>query len=401
MQFFEYHRGMKYFYLRVLISDGVSIARASALCLNFNCLLILLPVCRNLLSLIRYIVPRFSPHSSIRRFTLRLFDQHIEFHRCVAYAICFWSLMHIGAHVYNYERFLDTYRQHGTLADALNLLYMTSAQSQLNPFRIIDKNVLGVGGMLTTIAGITGVIIFLCLLIMVGSSTSLIRRSFYEIFWYMHQLFIVFFVGLMIHGIQGLVKSQTNINEHNPEFCAPLYLEWSKHDQCRIYPRFSGAKPASWMWLCAPLTIYIIERILRFVRSLQIVELVNVIRHESNVIEIRFRKKSMPTPQPGQYIYVKCFSIAKFEWHPFTVTSAAEDDYVSVHIRTIGNWTKELAKTLSKYPENIPRLSIDGPYGSPADDVFNYDGVVLVGAGIGGKRKTKSQTNHPCPISSF
>ena len=138
------------------------------------------------------------------------------------------------------------------------------------------------------------------------------------------------------------------------------------------------------MWLCGPLGLYLLERILRLVRSLQHVDIVDVVRHESNVIEVRFRKKAMTTPQPGQYIYMKCFSLAKFEWHPFTVTSAAEEDYVSVHIRTVGNWTKELAKNLEKYPEDLPRLSIDGPYGSPADDVFNYYGVVLVGAGIGG-----------------
>ncbi|CAF4903907.1 unnamed protein product, partial [Rotaria sp. Silwood1] len=45
-QFLYYHHSRSYFYLRSLISDGLSVARAAALCLNFNCLLILLPVCR-------------------------------------------------------------------------------------------------------------------------------------------------------------------------------------------------------------------------------------------------------------------------------------------------------------------------------------------------------------------
>ncbi|CAF5135593.1 unnamed protein product, partial [Rotaria sp. Silwood1] len=45
-QFLNYHHSRSYFYLRSLISDGLSVARAAALCLNFNCLLILLPVCR-------------------------------------------------------------------------------------------------------------------------------------------------------------------------------------------------------------------------------------------------------------------------------------------------------------------------------------------------------------------
>jgi NADPH oxidase len=393
-QFLNYHQSRSYFYLRVLISDGVSVARASALCINFNCLLILLPVCRNLLSLIRYLLPRCITQSRFRRFTIRLFDQHVEFHRCVGYAICFWSLVHVAGHVYNYERLIYIHNEHETLASVLNFLYLKSPQSQINPFSKVSSNTLGVGAMLSTIGGITGVVLCVCLLVMVSSSTALIRRSFYEIFWFIHHLFIVFFICLILHGLQGLIKSQTNIQEHNPDVCAPLYRDWGTIEQCRINPRFSGSKPTSWMWLCGPLGLYILERILRFIRSLQHVKILNVIRHESNVMEIRFVKKSMTTPQPGQYIYLKCFSLAKFEWHPFTVTSAAEEDYVSVHIRTIGNWTKELAKKLEKYPQNIPRLSIDGPYGSPADDVFNYDGVVLVGAGIGGRNLEKYFCSH-------
>lgn len=385
VQFFNYHQSRSYFYLRVLIFDGVSIARASALCLNFNCLLILLPVCRNLLSLVRLLLPRCITKSRFQRFTKRLFDKHIEFHRCTGYAICFWSLVHVVAHIYNYERLIDVHYEHGSLADALNLLYLQSPQSQVNPFDRIGTKVLGVGAMLSTTAGITGVILCVCLLVILSSSTALIRRSFYEIFWFMHHLFIVFFVCMMVHGLQGIVKSQINVEEHDPDICASLYREWGINEKCRIYPRFSGSKPASWMWICVPLGLYILERILRFIRSLQHVEIIDVIRHESNVIEIRFRKKHMTKPQPGQYVYLKCASISKFEWHPFTVTSATEEDFVSVHIRTVGDWTKELAKKLEKYPQDVPRIGVDGPYGSPADDVFNYDSVVLVGAGIGGR----------------
>ncbi|CAF3738707.1 unnamed protein product [Rotaria sordida] len=400
-QFLNYHQSRSYFYLRSLISDGLSIARAAALCLNFNCLLILLPVCRNLLSLIRYILPQCVTQSRFRRFTKRLFDQHIGFHRCIGYAICFWSILHIGAHIYNYERLINIHNEYQTLSSALNLLYLQSSESQINPFDRINSNSLSIGSMLRTTAGITGVILCICLMIIFSSSTSLIRRSFYEIFWFAHQFFIIFFICLILHGFQGIIKSQINLNEHNPEICASLYREWGINQQCLIYPRFSSSQATSWMWLCAPLCLYILERSLRFIRSLQHVEVIDIIRHESNVIEIRFRKKFMSTPQPGQYIYLKCFSISIFEWHPFTVTSAAEESYISVHIRTVGNWTNNLSKKFQMYPQDIPRLAVDGPYGSAADDVFNYDGVILIGAGIGVtpyaailKHIRSSQSNH-------
>ena len=384
-QFFHYHRSQSYFYLRAFISDGLSLARASALCLNFNCFLILLPVCRNLLSLIRYILPKSITQSRFRRFAIRLFDQHIGFHRCIGYAICFWSLLHVGAHIYNYERLIASLDDSLSLTSVLNLLYFKSPESHVNPFDEINPKTLQIFAMFNTIPGATGVLLGLCLLLICSSSTSLIRRSFYEIFWFTHHVFIVFFICLIIHGLQGIVRSQTNLNEHQPDVCVSLYRHWGDDEKCLVYPRFTGSNASSWMWLCLPLTLYAIERFLRFLRSLQTVEIVDVIRHDSNVLELRLRSKSMTKPQAGQYLYLKCFSISIFEWHPFTITSAAEEDFVSVHIRTVGNWTRELTKKFEMYPQDIPRLGIDGPYGSPADDVFNYDGVVLIGAGIGGR----------------
>ena len=384
-QFFHYHRSKSFFYLRALLSDGLSVSRASALCLNFNCALILLPVCRNVLAWIRFLFPQCLIQTSIRRWFMRLFDNHIEFHRCVGYAICFWTIIHVGAHIHNYENLIDVHNQHESLAAALNTLFLHTSEIQANPFNRIDANILGVQAMLSTTAGITGVILFVCLLTIFSSSTALIRRSFYEVFWFIHHLFIVFFICLMIHGSQGVIRAQINLDEHDPEFCASRYYEWGLSKQCSKYPQFNGLPATSWIWLSGPLGLYLIERVIRFIRGLQKVELVDVIRHKSSVTEIRFRKPSMATPQPGQYIYLKLFSMAKLEWHPFTVTSAPEEDFVSVHIRAAGDWTKELAELLKNFPKDVPRLSVDGPYGSPADDVFNYSSVVLVGAGIGGE----------------
>lgn len=34
--------------------------------------------------------------------------------------------------------------------------------------------------------------------------------------------------------------------------------------------------------------------------------------------------------------------------HPFSITSAPADDYLSVHIRTLGDWTRQLKTVFSK-----------------------------------------------------
>lgn len=54
--------------------------------------------------------------------------------------------------------------------------------------------------MFTTIAGLTGVAITLALILIITSSMEVIRRSYFEVFWYTHHFFIIFFIGLVFHG---------------------------------------------------------------------------------------------------------------------------------------------------------------------------------------------------------
>ena len=42
-------------------------------------------------------------------------------------------------------------------------------------------------------------------------------------------------------------------------------------------------------------------------------------------------------------VFVKIPAIAKFEWHPFTISSAPEQqDFFTLHIRGVGQWTNRL-----------------------------------------------------------
>ncbi len=121
-------------------------------------------------------------------------------------------------------------------------------------------------------------------------------------------------------------------------------------------------------------------------------------------------KKEKTTTRAGQYIFLSCPEVSYFQWHPFTLTSAPEEDYLSVHIRVVGDFTTALAKVLGcDFPDNIndgkvdtpaggkvvgtninpplsrtlPRVMIDGPFGSASEDFLNFETVLLVGAGIG------------------
>jgi len=91
-----------------------------------------------------------------------------------------------------------------------------------------------------------------------------------------------------------------------------------------------------------------------------------------------------------------CSYIADFEWHPFTISSSPEDDYLSVHIRIVGDWTGKLSKLLNpdnsegvvqenmhSAPNGKAILEIDGPFGTASEDVWKFETVMLFAAGIG------------------
>ena len=148
--------------------------------------------------------------------------------------------------------------------------------------------------------------------------------------------------------------------------------------------------------------IWIYERILREVRSRHRTYISKVIQHPSKVMEVQIKKEKCKT-RAGQYIFLSCPEVSYFQWHPFTLTSAPEEDYISVHIRVVGDWTNAFAKALGcdfdskDRPEKgdegkvvpppvnrvLPRVMVDGPFGSASEDFLKYETVLLVGAGIG------------------
>ncbi|KAM5165234.1 NADPH oxidase 3 [Mantella aurantiaca] len=379
--FLWYENAESYYYTRVILGSSLAWARASAMCLNFNCMLILIPVSRNFVSLLRGSV---CCNGNMRR----LLDKNITFHRLIGYMIAVHSAIHIVAHMINIERYhrglsLDA----GGLCNALSYIGNHPNESYLNPIRRYDTNI--TKETIVTLAGITGFIITLALVLIITSSTETIKRSFYEVFWYTHNLSIIFFIGLVIHGAGQIVRGQTaqSLIQHNLSYCKDHYNEWGETEQCP-FPQFSGNKPVTWKWVTCPLVLYACEQLIRFWRSKQEVIITKVVSHPSGVLEIQMKKRDF-TMKPGQYIFLQCPFVSQLEWHPFTLTSAPEEPFFSVHVRAVGDWTQSLiTECMSKrnIQDNLwqlPRLAVDGPYGSATTNVFNFKVSVCIAAGIG------------------
>ena len=63
----------------------------------------------------------------------------------------------------------------------------------------------------------------------------------------------------------------------------------------------------------------------------------------SRVVNLVIKRPPNFTFKPGDYVYLNIPSIANFEWHPFTISSAPEQaDTLSLHIRAVGHWTNSL-----------------------------------------------------------
>ena len=129
-----------------------------------------------------------------------------------------------------------------------------------------------------------------------------------------------------------------------------------------------------------------------------------VTNDSADAVEIQFSKPSMKY-KAGQWLFINCPSVSTQQWHPFTITSCPFDPYVSIHIRQVGDWTRAVADALGAGPaqaklyddmdpmgmyevalqhgQEMPAIRIDGPYGAPAEDVFENEIAILIGTGIG------------------
>ncbi|XP_007435713.1 NADPH oxidase 4-like, partial [Python bivittatus] len=80
-----YYREPQYYYLHQMLGLGLCLSRASASVLNLNCSLVLLPVCRVLLALLR------GSQKLPSRKARRLLDKSKTFHVTCGLTICIFS----------------------------------------------------------------------------------------------------------------------------------------------------------------------------------------------------------------------------------------------------------------------------------------------------------------------
>ncbi|XP_032023023.1 NADPH oxidase 4 isoform X4 [Hylobates moloch] len=352
--FLLYNQGPEYHYLHQMLGLGLCLSRASASVLNLNCSLILLPMCRTLLAYLR------GSQKVPSRRTRRLLDKSRTFHITCGVTICIFSGVHVAAHLVNALNFSVNYSEDFV---------------ELNAARYRDEDPRKL--LFTTVPGLTGVCMVVVLFLMITASTYAIRVSNYDIFWYTHNLFFVFYMLLTLHVSGGLLKYQTNLDTHPPgcislnrtssqnislpeyfseHFHEPFPEGFSKPEEftqntfvkiCMEEPRFQANFPQTWLWISGPLCLYCAERLYRYIRSNKPVTIISVISHPSDVMEIRMVKENFKA-RPGQYITLHCPSVSALENHPFTLTMCPTETKATfgVHLKIVGDWTERFRDLL-------------------------------------------------------
>ncbi|KAM6578745.1 hypothetical protein CsatB_030582 [Cannabis sativa] len=343
------------------------LAKGAAETLKFNMALILVPVCRRTLTKLR------------SSFLSKLFpfDDNINFHKLIALAIASMTFVHVIMHLTcDFPRLISCPKQ-----KFMNIL---GQDFNFNQPTYLD--------LLKSIPGITGILMILLMAFSFTLATHSFRRSVIKLpwqfhhlagfnsFWYAHHLLVLVYVLLIIHGYF-------------------LYLTHDWH------------KKTTWMYIMVPVLFYATERTYSIIdESNHRVNVIKAIIYTGNVLALYMSKPPGFKYKSGMYLFVKCPDISSFEWHPFSITSAPGDDYLSVHIRTLGDWTTELKNRFAQacQPENTqarrgnlvrmetkaisdykcpqpeyPKILIKGPYGAPAQNFKKYDILLLIGLGIG------------------
>ncbi|KAK6263171.1 hypothetical protein QUC31_008987 [Theobroma cacao] len=333
-------------------------AKGAAETLKFNMALILLPVCRNTITWLR----------STKLGLFVPFDDNINFHKTIAAAIVIGVILHAGNHL---------------ACDFPKLINSSAKDYEVFLIHDFGSHKPTYIDLIKGAEGVTGILMVICMTIAFTLATTWFRRNLIKLpkpfdritgfnaFWYSHHLFVIVYVLLVIHGV----------------FLYLVHIWYRK---------------TTWMYLAVPVLLYAGERILRFFRSgSYTVRILKVAIYPGGVLTLQMSKPPQFRYKSGQYMFVQCPAVSPFEWHPFSITSAPGDDYLSVHIRQLGDWTQELRRLFSEVCEppvagksgllradettkkSLPKLLIDGPYGAPAQDYHKYDVLLLVGLGIG------------------
>ncbi|KAF7130024.1 hypothetical protein RHSIM_Rhsim10G0099300 [Rhododendron simsii] len=196
------------------------------------------------------------------------------------------------------------------------------------------------------VANLAGVISLAAGLFMWVTSLRPVRRQNFELFFYTHQLYIVFVVFLAMHV---------------GDF---------------IFSIAAGG-----------IFIFILDRFLRFCQSRRTVKVISASCLPSGAVELVVSKPANLQYNALSFIFLQVRELSWLQWHPFSVSSSPLDGkhHMAILIKVLGKWTEKLKGRILNGPKEDCALeslqphanltvSVEGPYGheSPYHLMYVY-----------------------------
>jgi predicted ferric reductase/Ca2+-binding EF-hand superfamily protein len=293
--------------------EGLSTAKAFAEAMQIIFALILFPVTRWCVTYfretpLRYVIP---------------FDSAVSTHKYLGIVgfICAWG--HFFGHISNYTRQLDTQRWQEVYGNPPpGIAYR------------VQPTPSALWGSQTSITGYIGLGV-LCAFYPFAThfprmstwirNTALGRvlNNFNYFFITHYMLLVLFYAVLFTHPWPGL-------------------------------PAVRG-RNQTWIYVTPNCFVFLVGTIWRlYTRNTFDTRVLDVQILPGNVYALRMSKprvgKGLPLSyRVGQYLLVKAPQVSLWEWHPFTISSAPGDPFISLHIRVAGDWTTALYKLCDEY----------------------------------------------------
>eukprot|EP00162_Nutomonas_longa_P015801 comp22417_c0_seq1/m.54687 comp22417_c0_seq1/g.54687 ORF comp22417_c0_seq1/g.54687 comp22417_c0_seq1/m.54687 type:complete len:742 (+) comp22417_c0_seq1:109-2334(+) len=264
-------------------------------------------VAANSLLHVCYLFLPVTRRSAILRMTGIPFDRAIKYHRWLGYSTFLVLLLHCAGYLITWIGDHSTVEE---LKDSSNLF---------------------------------GLIAWVSSLIITVFSLNFVRRKFFELFYYVHFLFIIFVLFGALHKTKIL------------------------------------------LFMIPGLILYVVDRLLRFRASwFSESDVLALEKLPEGVAKITVRRpENVDNIHAGQYFFIWDPLVSRMQWHPFSLASSPNSrEKLSFLVRDLGAWSHEIT-AVDPESQRGTSVRLEGPYGSCAVDWRQMDTLVLISGGIG------------------
>ncbi|VDP22192.1 unnamed protein product [Soboliphyme baturini] len=278
--------------LRRVMGLGISFSRGSAAGISLCMGVILLTVCRNVITKIRETpIGQYIP-----------FDSAITFHKIVGITAGIFSAIHSAGHCINF------YHISTQDIECLQCLFQEAFFSA-NLYFSSDVKPSVSYWLYGTVTGVTGILLVAVMAILYVFSVPSVLNNAYHAFRVTHTLNIAVYALTIIHGLPKLVSP-----------------------------------PSFGFYILAPVIILFMDRLMGMRHDYKNLEILSAKTLSSNVTYIKLKRPKNFNFRSGQWVRLRCpaFNHKMNEWHAFSLASTPRDRVLKIFVKALGPWTWKL-----------------------------------------------------------